>query len=399
MMGWMAPLRHLSAKLLSDRNSSEWEPSMGDVTTIGLDLAKHVFQVHGVDAEGATVLRKQLRRAQVLAFFSRIPRCVVGLEACATAHYWARELGALGHEVRLMPAQYVKAYIKRNKHDAADAEAICEAVQRPTMRFVPVKTAEQQATALLHRGREQLVRQRTMLVNALRAHLAEFGIVAAQGLRNVGELIAIVRDDGDTRLPDVARQVLQVLANQIEQIETAVAALERQLLAWHKTNPMSQRLASIPGIGPIIATAIATTVTDPNVFRSGREFAAWLGLVPRQNSTGGKTRLGGITKRGNRYLRRLLINGASANLLRSKATKADPWVIGLRSRRGPTRMCSALAERSPAGCAWCRGRIQPSGKPAGAASTSAATLICAGRSSTGQALICYARRRPKPIRG
>ena len=220
---------------------------MSEITTIGLDLAKHVFQIHGIDAQGTTVLRKRLRRGQVLAFFSRIPRCVVGLEACATAHYWARKLGALGHEVRLMPAQYVKAYIKRNKHDAADAEAICEAVQRPTMRFVSVKTAEQQATALLHRGREQLVRQRTMLVNALRAHLAEFGIVAAQGLRNVGELIAIVRDDGDTRLPDMARQVLQVLANQIEQIETAVAALERQLLAWHKTNPVSQRLASIPG--------------------------------------------------------------------------------------------------------------------------------------------------------
>src|SRR5258705_4766357 len=238
---------------------------------------------------------------------------------------WVR----LGHEVRLMPAQYVKAYIKRNKHDAADAEAICEAVQRPTMRFVPVKTAEQQATALLHRGREARVRQGMMLVNALRAHLAEFGIVAAQGLRNVGELIAIVRDDGDTRLPDMARQVLQVLANQIEQIETAITALERQLLAWHKTNAVSQRLASIPGIGPIIATAIATTVADPNVFRSGREVAAWLGLVPRQNSTGGETRLGGITKRGNRYLRRLLINGASGNRLRSEATKAEPGGIGL----------------------------------------------------------------------
>src|SRR5438034_9902411 len=228
MMGWMAPLRHLSAKLLSDRISSEWEPSMGEVTTIGLDLAKHVFQVHGVDAEGATVLRKQLRRAQVLAFFSRLPPCLVGLEACATAHYWGRELRALGHEVRLMPAQYVKAYVKRNKHDAADAEAICEAVGRPTMRFVPVKTAEQQASQLLHRGREQLVRQRTMLVNALRAHLAEFGLVAAQGLRNVGELIAIVRDHDDRRVPDMAREVLQVLTNQIEQIETAIAALERQ---------------------------------------------------------------------------------------------------------------------------------------------------------------------------
>ena len=316
-----------------------------------IGLGEACFSGARVDAEGATVLRKQLRRAQVLAFFSRLPRCLVGLEACASAHYWARKLGALGHEVRLMPAQYVKAYIKRNKHDAADAEAICEAVGRPTMRFVPVKTAEQQATQLLHRGREQLVRQRTMLVNALRAHLAEFGMVAAQGLRNVGELIAIVRDDGDTRLPDVARQVLQVLSAQLEHIEAAIAALERQLLAWHKTNPVSQRLASIPGIGPIIATAIATTVADANVFRSGREFAAWLGLVPRQNSTGGKTRLGGITKRGNRYLRRLLINGASANLLRSKATKADPWVIGLRRRRPPLVVAVALANKT-ARIAW-----------------------------------------------
>jgi transposase len=333
------------------KNHQEWEPSMSEITTIGLDLAKHVFQVHGIDAEGATVLRKRLRRGQVLAFFSRIPPCLVGLEACATAHYWGRELAALGHEVRLMPAQYVKAYIKRNKNDAADAEAICEAVQRPRMRFVPVKTAEQQASQLLHRGREQLVRQRTMLVNALRAHLAEFGLVAPQGLRNVGELIAIVRDDDDRRVPDMAREVLQVLANQIEQIEAAIAALERQLLAWHKTNAVSQRLASIPGIGPIIATAIATTVADPNVFRSGREFAAWLGLVPRQNSTGGKPRLGGITKRGNRYLRRLLINGASANLLRSKATKADPWVIRLRQRRPPLVVAVALANKT-ARIAW-----------------------------------------------
>src|SRR5215468_10961406 len=216
---------------------------------------------------------------------------------------------------------------------------------------VPVKTADQQAAVLLHRGRERLVRQRTGLVNALRGHLAEFGVIAPQGLRNVGKLIAIIRDNGDTRLPDVARQVLQVLANQIEQIEAAVAGLERQLLAWHKTNAVSQRLASIAGIGPIIATALATTVADPNVFHSGREFAAWLGLVPRQNSTGGKTRLGGITKRGNRYLRRLLINGASANLLRSKATKADPWVIGLRRRRPPLVVAVALANKT-ARIAW-----------------------------------------------
>jgi len=208
---------------------------MGELRTIGLDLAKHVFQVHGVDAEGTTVLRKQLRRAQVLAFFSRLPRCMVGMEACGTAHYWARELRALGHEVRLMPAQYVKAYVKRNKNDAADAAAICEAVVRPTMRFVAVKTVEQQAAVLLHRGRERLVRQRTGLVNALRAHLAEFGIIAPQGLRHVGRLTAIVRDEGDARLPDLARQVLQVLAAQIEQLEAAVAAIEKQLMAWHKS--------------------------------------------------------------------------------------------------------------------------------------------------------------------
>src|SRR6516164_1638522 len=334
-----------------DRISSEWEPSMGEVTTIGLDLAKHVFQVHGVDAEGGTVLRKQLRRAQVLAFFSKLPPCVVGLEACATAHYWAPELGAFGHEVRLMPAQYVKAYIKRNKNDAADAEAICEAVSRPTMRFVPMKTAEQQAALLLHRGRERLVRQRTALVNALRAHLAEFGVIAPQGLRNVGKLIAIVRNEEDARLPDAARQVLQVLAAQIEQLETAIAELEKQLMAWHKSNPVSQQLATIPGIGPITATAIAATVVDPIAFRSGREFAAWLGLVPRQNSTGGKTRLGGISKRGNQYLRRLLINGASANLLRSKATNADPWVIGLRRRRPSLVVAVALANKT-ARIAW-----------------------------------------------
>jgi transposase len=324
---------------------------MGEITTIGLDLAKHVFQVHGVDAEGATVLRKQLRRGQLVAFFARLPGCLVGLEACPTAHYWARELQALGHEVRLMPAQYVKAYVKRNKNDAADAEAICEAVRRPTMRFVPAKTSDQQAALLLHRVRERLVRQRTALVNALRGHLAEFGVIAPVGLRNVAGLIAIVRDDSDRRLPDLARQVLAVLADQVEQLVSALAAMEKQLMAWHKSNPMSQRLATIPGIGPIIATAIAATVVEPSGFDSGREFAAWLGLVPRQHSTGGKARLGRISKRGNGYLRRLLINGASANLLRSKATNADPWVIGLRRRRPNLVVAVALANKT-ARIAW-----------------------------------------------
>jgi transposase len=285
----------------------------------------------------------------VLAFFSRIPRCVVGLEACATAHYWARELGALGHEVRLMPAQYVKAYIKRNKHDAADAEAICEAVGRPTMRFVPVKTAEQQAMALLHRGREQLVRQRTMLVNVLRAHMAEFGIIAAQGLRNVGQLIAMVRDDGDTRLPDVARQVLQVLANQIEQIETAVAALERQLLAWHKSNPVSQRLASIPG-----NWGLSSPLQLPRRLRTRRCSARAESspcLVPRQNSTGGKTRLGGITKRGQPLFAPAAHQRGKRQSAAIEGTKADPWVIGLRRRRPPLVVAVALANKT-ARIAW-----------------------------------------------
>src|SRR5213595_1998857 len=249
------------------------------ITTIGLDIAKNVFQVHGIDGNETVVVRKQLRRGKLIAFFESLAPCLVGIEACATAHHWARELTRLGHQVRLMPAQYVKAYVKRNKNDAADAEAICEAVVRPTMRFVPVKTADQQAAVLLHRGRERLVRQRTGLVNALRGHLAEFGVIAPQGLRNVGKLIAIVRDERDARLPDLARQVLQVLAAQIEQLEVAVAAIEKQLMAWHKSNPVSQRLASVPGIGPIIATAIAATVVEPSGFRSGREFAAWLGLV------------------------------------------------------------------------------------------------------------------------
>lgn len=271
---------------------------MKEITTIGLDLAKSVFQIHGVNDLGEVVMRKRLRRGQVLAFFADLPPCLVGMEACATAHYWGRELRALGHEVRLMPPQYVKAYVKRNKNDAADAEAICEAVRRPSMRFVPVKSAAQQSALLMHRGRELLVRQRTMLANALRGHLAEFGLTAAQGLHNVAGLIAVVRDATDERVPDMARQVLQVIAKQIVELDTRIGAIEVQIMAWHKSNPMSQRLASIPGIGTIIATAIAATVAEPGAFRSGREFAAWLGLVPRQNSTGGKARLGGISKRG-----------------------------------------------------------------------------------------------------
>src|SRR6202162_428822 len=333
------------------KDHQQREPSMGDITTIGLDLAKSVFQVHAIDEAGSVMMRKRLRRSQVLGFFAKVPPCLVGLEACATAHHWARELIALGHEARLMPPNYVKAYVKRNKHDVADAEAICEAVRRPSMRFVPVKTAEQQSALMMHRARDLLIRQRTMLVNALRGYLAEFGLIEAQGLHKVTRLIAIVMDETDGRVPDIARQVLKVIVNQIEDTQRRIAGLGTQVIAWHKSNPVSQRLANIPGIGPIIATAIAATVADPNIFRSGREFAAWLGLVPRQTSTGGKNRLGGISKRGNQYLRRLLINGASANLLRSKATNADPWVIGLRRRRPSLVVAVALANKT-ARIAW-----------------------------------------------
>jgi transposase len=324
---------------------------MSEITTIGLDLAKNVFQVHGVDETGTAVVVKRLRRNQVIGFFAGLPPCVVGMEACATAHHWARELSGLGHEVRLMPPQYVKAYVKRNKNDAADAAAICEAVKRPSMRFVPVKTIEQQSALMMHRARDLLVRQRTMLANALRGHLAEFGLIGAQGLHKVAGLIAIVRDDMDERLPHMARQVLRIIADQISELQTRIAALEADILAWHKSNPVSQRLATIPGIGPIIATAIAATVADPGVFRSGREFAAWLGLVPRQNSTGGKARLGGISKRGDSYLRRLLVNSAHTVLLCSKAAKADPWTVSLRSRKPRLVVAVALANKT-ARVAW-----------------------------------------------
>jgi transposase len=258
---------------------------------------------------------------------------------------------ALGHEVRLMPPHNVKAYVKRNKNDAADAEAICEAVNRPTMRFVAVKSTEQQSVLMVHRARDLLVRQRTMLINALRGHLAEFGFVGAQGVHKVAALVTIIRNSTDERIPRGAHQVLTVIADQIDEVGTKISALEAQILVWHKSNPTSQHLTTIPGIGPIIATAIAATVPDPSVFRSGREFAAWLGLVPRQNSTGGKARLGGISKRGDSYLRRLLVNGAHAALFWSKTAKTDPWLISLRARKHRLVVAVALANKM-ARIAW-----------------------------------------------
>src|SRR3974377_1385630 len=279
------------------------------ITTIGLDIAKNVFQVHGIDANEKVIVRKQLRRSQVMTFFGALSPCLIGMEACATAHHWARELTKLGHEVRLMPAKDVKAYVKRNKNDAADAEAICEAVRRPTMRFVRAKSAGQQGRLMQPRTRDLLLRQQTQVINALRAHLAELGIVAAQGREGLKQLLTIIADEKDARLPIDARASLMVLAAQLPGLQNMIGCIERRLLVQHRANEASKRVESIPGIGTIGASAIAATVADPNVFRSGRDFAAWIGLVPRQDSTGGKQKLGPISKQGDRYLRRILVVG------------------------------------------------------------------------------------------
>src|SRR5437773_5513728 len=283
------------------------------VTTIGLHIAKNVFQVHGIDAAEKVVVRKQLRRSQVPAFFKTLPPCLVGMEACATAHYWARELTKLGHRVRLMPAKDVKAYVKRNKNDAADAEAICEAVRRPTMRFVQVKSAAQQSQLMLHRTRDLLMRQRTQVINALRAHMAELGIVAARGRDGIKELLKIIASEQDARLPVDAHTSLVVLATGLQALQTMIRSIEQRIVVQHRSNEASKRLATIPGIGVIGATAIAATVPDPKVFRSGRDLAAWIGLVPREDSTGGKQKLGPISKQGDQYLRRILVVGAHAD--------------------------------------------------------------------------------------
>ena len=322
------------------------------VTTIGVDLAKSVFQVHGVDSGGQVIVRKKLRRSEVTRFFAGLEPCLVGMEACATSHHWARQIAALGHEVRLMPAAYVKAYVRRQKNDAADAEAICEAVTRPTMRFVPIKSVEQQGVLVLHRTRELLVRQRTMLINALRGHCAEFGMIVAQGARRVGELIDQVRQAEPAALPEIARAALLMLADQLGALDLQIHALERRLLVWHLQNQDSQRLATIPGVGVITATALAASITDPGLFRSGRESAAFLGLVPRQNSSGDKDRLGRISKKGDGYLRKLLVVGATSVIRRVKADSlAAPWVRALLERR-PARVVTVAMANKTARIVW-----------------------------------------------
>jgi len=326
---------------------------MQAVTTIGLDIAKSVFQVHGVDAGGQVVLRRQLKRRYVLAFFQKLPSCLVGIEACASSHHWSRELQTLGHTVRLMPPVYVKPYVKRHKNDAIDAEAICEAVTRPNMRFVATKTCEQQSCLTLHRTRHLFIRHQTSVINAIRAHLAEFGIVAPVGRNGVEELLTVVADGSDKRLPDVARACIVALGAQLRTLKAQILQFDRLIMAWHRSNQASRRLDDIPGIGPALATALVATVADPRAFRSGRNFSAWIGIVPKQHSSGGKDRLGGISKRGDRYLRGLFVAGALAVIRYAKihGTKRRPWLTALLARR-PTKVAAIALANKIARMAW-----------------------------------------------
>jgi transposase len=319
---------------------------MGSVVTIGLDLGKSVFQVHGVDAGGAVVVQRRLTRGKVLQFFAKQPVCLVGMEACAAAHHWGRELQKLGHRVRLMPPRYVKPYVKRQKNDAADAEAICEAVTRPSMRFVEIKTCEQQGTLVLHRVRLMLMRQRVQLSNAIRGHMAEYGLVAPVGRSGLQRLVTILNNLDDDRVPAVARASLALLVSQLGLVNDQVLDNDRRVRASARSTDIGRRLMEVPGVGPVLASAIVATVPDPASFKSGRDLAAWIGLVPRQNSSGGKEKLGGITKQGDRYLRQLLVVGALAVIRYAQrhGTKR-PWLVHLLARRTPKIAAVALANK------------------------------------------------------
>jgi transposase len=309
--------------------------------------------VHGVDAAGQVVVRRQLKRRYVLAFFEKLPPCLIGIEACASSHHWSRELQALGHKVRLMPPAYVRPYVKRQKNDAADAEAICEAVTRANMRFVETKTPEQQSCLMLHRTRHLFIRQQTAVINAIRAHLAEFGIVAPVGRNGVEELLGVVADASDKRLPEIARACLAALGAQLRMLKAQILEFDRMINAWHRSNETSKRLDEIPGVGPALATALVASVADPRAFRSGRDFSAWIGLVPKQHSSGGKDRLGGISKQGDRYLRSLFTAGALAVIRYAKihGAKHRPWLTALLARR-PTKVAAVALANKIARMAW-----------------------------------------------
>jgi transposase len=318
------------------------------ITTVGIDLAKSVFQVHGVDERGKVVLRKALRRAELMNFFAKLLPCLIGMEACGSAHFWARQLAQLGHTVKLMAPQFVKPYVKTNKNDARDAEAICEAVSRPNMRFVPVKTVEQQGLLALHRARQGFVRTRTAQANQIRGLLGEFGLVIPQGIRCLERQIPAILGDAHNGLANTTRELLQRLLSHFRELDRQVKELEAQIQSWHRLNPHSQRLEKIPGIGPLTASALVASIGNATNFANGRQLAAWLGLVPRQASSGGKERLLGISKRGDVYLRTLLIHGARSVLLalKRRAVPAEGWLASLAQRRNPNIAAVALANKN-----------------------------------------------------
>jgi transposase len=317
------------------------------ITTIGLDLAKQVFQAHGVDARGHTVLVKQIRRDQMPTFFANLPPCRVGMESCAGAHYWGRELTRLGHDVRLMAPQFVKPYVKSNKNDAADAQAICEAVGRPTMRYVAIKSVEQQAILSVHRARDGLVRARSALANQIRGLLAEFGLVMPIGVSTLRQRTPTLLDEARDRLPPPFVHLIEELLAHMGEQDRHIQAFERQIMQWHRTNPISLKLAQIPGIGPITASALVASVGDARLFKNGRQMAAWLGLVPRQHSSGGKPTLLGISKRGDGYLRKLLLLGAHSALLRiRKFGDGQSWANRLLRRRPVNVVATAVANKN-----------------------------------------------------
>src|SRR5215475_9612246 len=326
---------------------------MQAVKTIGLDIAKSVFQVHGVDADGQLIIRRKLKRRYVLAFFQKVPSCLIGMEACATSHHWSRELQALGHRVRLMPPAYVRPYVKRQKNDAADAEAICEAVTRANMRFVETKTTEQQSCLVLHRTRHLFIRQQTSVINAIRAHLAEFGIVAPVGRKGLEQLLDVLANSEDKRIPQVARACVAALGAQLHALKAQILEFDRQIMLWHRSHETSKRLDEIPGVGPALATALVASIADPKAFRSGRDFSAWIGLVPKQHSSGGKEKLGSISKQGDRYLRSLFTAGALAVIRYAKiyGSKHRPWLTALLARR-PTKVAAIALANKLARMAW-----------------------------------------------
>lgn len=322
---------------------------MDKVIRIGLDTSKKVFQVHGVDTAGRCVMKEKLQRGQLLRFFRKHEPTLVGLEACGASHHWARELRALGHEVRLVPPRYVKMFLARqNKNDARDAEAICEALDRPSVPFVPIKTQEQQADLMLHSVRGLLGKQRTMLINSIRGHAAEFGIVGALGTANLTKLLETIRSSG---IPAMARDLIEVLAGQVERLDAELSQIDRRLRDWFKASPEAQRLATIPGIGVIAASLLAMKIPDPSVFQSGRHLAAWLGLTPRQNSTAGKSRLGKITREGDETLRNVLVVGATSIVRWAKPGRTSPWLLELLQRK-PRKLAAVALANKNARIAW-----------------------------------------------